>query len=120
MLRNLTLVVKVGTTVRCLEVVNLIKLGLGHGIDILVRRVVLPQIIHHLAVVLVVGKLDVFEQESGHWELKLVRLLQLLFDLMGEFGEGLASCFRTLLIDISEPLLLSVDGRRDCIAVDSV
>lgn len=74
-----------------LQVVDLVELGLRNGLTRLLLLIVLPQIVHHLAVVLVVGELDVLEQETGHWELKLVGFLYLLLYLMAEFGQVLST-----------------------------
>ena len=87
--RKLTFVV-VRADIR-LQVVDLVELGLRNGLTRLLLLIVLPQIVHHLAVVLVVGELDVLEQETGHWELKLVGFLYLLLYLMAEFGQVLST-----------------------------
>ena len=62
----------------------------------------LLEVLYDLAVVLLVGELDILEQEARHRELQLVRLLDLPLDLLAELGQSRRT-FCGSLIDIPLP-----------------
>ena len=82
----------------------MVQLGLRVRFSLLLRLIVLPQVVHHLAIVLVVRELDVLEEELGHRELELVSLLDLLLNLAAQLWHGLHSRFRGNLVHVSVPL----------------